>query len=157
MTFLVPVTIAYLIGIRSLPLPKFFSLLKCLKLKRASSYFAFPGTILGLIYISFLAARLSGTCSLMSSCCKSVNKSNLQFSGRTFIYKQSVRDLTPAQFLKHVIIPQKRQVFHYKCSKTPHWKFQKKSKSYQHKHRSSARPYGEIYFRRAFLTREADN
>ena len=34
------VTIAYVIGIRSLPLSKFFSLLKCLELKRASSYFA---------------------------------------------------------------------------------------------------------------------
>ena len=111
-----PVTIAYVIGIRSLPLPKFFSLLKCLKLQRASSYFAFPRTILGLIYLSFLFARLSGTC----------NKSNLQFSGRTYIYKQSVGDLTLAQFLKHVIIPQKRQVFHYKYSKTPHWRFQKK-------------------------------
>ena len=94
----------YVIGIRWLPLPKLFSLLKCLKLKRASSYFAFPWTILGLIYIIFIAARLSGTCLLMSTCCNSVNKSNLQFSGRTFIYKQSVRDLTLAQFLKHVII-----------------------------------------------------
>ena len=35
-----PVTIVYVIGIRSLPLPNFFSLLKCLKLKRAPSYFA---------------------------------------------------------------------------------------------------------------------
>ena len=120
------VTIAYVIGIRWLPLTKFFSLLKCLKLKRASSYFAFPRTILGLIYIIFIAARLSGTCLLMSTCCNSVNKSNLQFSGRTFIYKQSVRDLTLAQFLKHVIIPQKQQVFHYKYSKTPHWRFQEK-------------------------------
>ena len=76
----------------------------------------FPWTILGLIYISFLAARLSG----MSACCNSVNKSNLQFSGHTFFYKQSVGDLTLAQFLKHVIIPQKRQVLHYKYSKTPH-------------------------------------
>ena len=101
-----PVTIADVIGIRSLPLPIFFSLLKCLKLKRASSYLAFPRTILGLIYISSLAARLSGTCLLMSACCNSVNKSNLQFPGRTFIYKQSVDDLTLAQFLKHVIIPQ---------------------------------------------------
>ena len=59
-------------------------------------------------------------------CCNSVNKSSLQFSGHTFIYKHSVGDLTLAQFLKHVIIPQKRQVFHYKYSKTPHWRFQKK-------------------------------
>ena len=50
----------------------------------------------------------------MSACCNSVNKSNLKFSERTFIYKQSVGDLTLAQFLKHVIIPQKRQVFHFK-------------------------------------------
>ena len=107
----------------------FFSLLKCLKPKRVSSYFAFPGTLLGLTYISFLAARLSGTCLLMSACCNSVNKNNLQFSGRTIIYKQSVRDLALARFLKHVIIPQKWQVFHYKYSKTPHWRFQKKAKS----------------------------
>ena len=125
MILLVPVTIADVIGFRSLPLPNFFSLLKCFKLKRASSYFAFPRTILGLIYISSLAARLSGTCLLMSACCNSVNKSNLQFPRRTFIYKQSVGDLTLAQFLKHVIIPQKRQVFHNKYSKTPHWRFQK--------------------------------
>ena len=78
--------------------------------------------ILSLIsYTSFLAARLSG----MSASCNSVNKSNLQFSGHTFFHKQSVGDLTLAQFLKHVIIPQKRQVFHYKYSKTPHWRFQK--------------------------------
>ena len=95
-----------------------------------------PRMILGLIYISFLAARLSG----MSTCCNSVNKSNLQFSGHTFFYKQSVGDLTLAQFLKHVIIPQKRQVFHYKYLKTPHWRFQKKAKLQQHKHQSSARP-----------------
>ena len=50
-------------------------------------------------------------------------------SGHTFIYKHSVGDLTLAQFLKHVIIPQKRQVLHYKYSKTPHWRFQKKAKS----------------------------
>ena len=81
--------------------------------------------ILGLIYTSFLAARLSG----MSACCNSVNKSNLQFSEHTFFHKQSVGDLTLAQFLKHVIIPQKRQVLHYKYSKTPHWRFQKKAKS----------------------------
>ena len=39
----------------------------------------------------------------MSACCNSVNKSNLQFSGRTFIYKQSVGDLTlnMLSFLKH--------------------------------------------------------
>ena len=37
LTLLVAVTIAYVIGIRSLPLPKRFSLLKCLKLKRAPS------------------------------------------------------------------------------------------------------------------------
>ena len=130
MTLLVLVTIAsiaYVIGICSGS--KFFSLLKCLKFKRASSYFEFPQTILGLIYISFLAARLSGTCLLMSACCNSVNKSNLQFSGRTFIYKWNVGDLTLAQPLKHVIIPQKRQVFPYKYSKTPHWRFQKKAKS----------------------------
>ena len=76
--------------------------------------------ILGLIYISFLAASLSGTCLLMSACCNSVNKSNLQFSGHTFIYKQSVDDLTTAKFLKHAITTQKRQVFHCKYSKTPH-------------------------------------
>ena len=82
----------------------------------------FPRMILSLIsYTSFLAARLSG----MSASCNSVNKSNLQFSGHTFFHKQSVGDLTLAQFLKHVIIPQKRQVFHYKYSKTPHWRFQK--------------------------------
>ena len=40
LTLLVAVTIAYVIGIRSLPLPIFFSLLKCLNLKRAPSYFA---------------------------------------------------------------------------------------------------------------------
>ena len=62
----------------------------------------------------------------MSACCNSVNKSNWQFSGHTFIYKQSVDDLTLAQFPKHVITPQKRQVFHCKYSKTPHWRFQKK-------------------------------
>ena len=60
-----------------------------------------------------------------SDWCKSVRKSKLQFSGHTFIYKQSVGDLTLTQFLKHVIIPQKRQVFHYIYSKTPHWRFQK--------------------------------
>ena len=89
--------------------------------------------ILGLIYISFLATSLSGTCLLMSACCNCVTKAiyqgNLQFSGHTFIYKQSVDDLTLAQFLKHVITPQKRQVFHCKYSKTPHWRFQKKAKS----------------------------
>ena len=129
MTLLVPVTIAYEIGIRSLPLPKFFSLFKCLKLKRVSSYFAFPRTILGLIYISLLDARLSGTCLLMSACCNSCKQKQFTISGRTFIYKQSVGDLTLAQFLKHAIIPQKRQVFHYKYSKTPHWRFRKKAKS----------------------------
>ena len=98
-----PVTIAGVIGIRSLPLPKIFSLFKCLKLKRASSYIAFPRTILGLIYFSFLSARLSGTSLLMSARCNFVNKSNLQFSGRTFIYKQSVGDLTLAQFLKKLL------------------------------------------------------
>ena len=46
----------------------------------------------------------------MSACCNSVNKSNLQFSGHMFIYKQNVGNLTLVQFLKHVIIPQKRQV-----------------------------------------------
>ena len=101
-----PVTIAYEIGIRSLPLPKFFSLFKCLKLKRVSSYFAFPRTILGLIYISLLDARLSGTCLLMSACCNSCTQKQFTISGRTFIYKQSVGDLTLAQFLKHAIIPQ---------------------------------------------------
>ena len=74
----------------------------------------------------------------MSACCNSVNKSNLQFSGHTFFYKQSVGDLTLAQFLKHVIIPQKQQVFHYNYSKTRHWRFQKKAKSQEHRHRSSA-------------------
>ena len=64
--------------------------------------------------ISFLAARQTPNVTLH------VNKSNLQFSRHTFIYKQSVGDLTVAQFLKHVIIPQKRQVLHYKDSKTPH-------------------------------------
>ena len=59
-------------------------------------------------------------------CCNSVNKSSLQFAGQTFIYKQSVGDFTLAQFLKHVIIPQKRQIFQHKYSKTPHWRFQKK-------------------------------
>ena len=54
----------------------------------------------------------------MSAWCNSVNKSNLQFSGHSFIYKQSVGDLTVAQFLKHTIIPRKQQVFHYKYSKT---------------------------------------
>ena len=110
----------------AVPLPIFFSLLKCLKLNRASSYLAFPRTILDLIYISFLAARLSGTYLLMSACCNSVNKSNLQFSGRD-VYLQTERWRSLAQFLKHVIIPQKRQVFHYKYSKTPHWRFQNKS------------------------------
>ena len=62
----------------------------------------------------------------MSACCNSVNKSNLQFSGHTFIYKQSVGDLTLAQFLKHVIIPQKPQVFHYKYSKLLIGGFRKK-------------------------------
>ena len=45
----------------------------------------------------------------MSARCNSANKSNLQFSGHTFIYKQSVDDLTPAKFLKHAITPQKRR------------------------------------------------
>ena len=36
---------------------------------------------------------------------KNLNKGNLQFSGHTFIYKQSIDDLTLAQFLKHVITP----------------------------------------------------
>ena len=40
LTLLVAVTIAYVIRIRSLPLPKFSHFQKCLKLKRASSYFA---------------------------------------------------------------------------------------------------------------------
>ena len=65
----------------------------------------------------------------MSACCNSVNQSNLQFSGCPLIYNQSVGDLTLAEFLKHVIIPQKRQVFHYKYSKTPHWRFEEKAKS----------------------------
>ena len=38
----------------------------------------------------------------MSACCNCVNKSNLQFSLHTFIYKLGVDDLTLAQFLKHV-------------------------------------------------------
>ena len=46
----------------------------------------------------------------MSACCNSVNKSNLQFSGRD-VYLQTERLRSLAQFLKHVIIPQKRQVF----------------------------------------------
>ena len=125
LTFLVPVTIALRDWNSFAFSSKIFSLLKSVKLKRMSSYFPFPRTILSLIYISFLAARLSGTC----ACCNSVNKNNLQFSGRTFIYKQSVGDLTLAIFLKHGIIPQKRQVFHYKYSKTPHWRFQKNAKS----------------------------
>ena len=130
MTLLVPyISIAYVIGICLLPRPKFFSLLKCFNLKWASSYFAFPQMSLGLIYLSFLFARLSGTCLLMSACCNSVNKSNLQFSGHMFIYKQNVGNLTLVQFLKHVIIPQTRQVFQYKYSKTPHWRLQKKAKS----------------------------
>ena len=128
----------------AVPLPDFFSLLKCLKLNRASSYLAFPRTILGLIYISFLAARLSGTCLLMSACCNSVNKSNLQFSGRD-VYLQTERLRSLAQFLKHVIIPQKRQVFHYKYSKTPHWRFQNKSDR-ESENRSNTS---------SFLTREA--
>ena len=99
-----PISIAYVIGICLLPLPKFFSLLKCFNLKWASSYFAFPRMSLGLIYLSFLVARLSGTCLLKSACFNSVNKSNLQFSGRMFIYKQNVGELTLVQFLKHVII-----------------------------------------------------
>ena len=127
MTLLVPFSIAYVIGICLLPRPKFFSLLKYFNLKWASSYFAFPQMSLGLIYLSFLVARLSGTCLLMSACCNSVNKSNLQFSGR-HVYLQTERWRSLAQFLKHVIIPQKRQVFHYKYSKTPHWRFQKKAK-----------------------------
>ena len=57
-------------------------------------------------------------------------KSSLQFSGHTFIYKQSAGDLTTltalTQFLKHVIIAQKRQVFYYIYSTTSHWSFQKK-------------------------------
>ena len=44
-----------------------------------------------------------------------------------FIYKQSIGDLTLAQFPKHVIIPHKWQVLQYKYSKTPHRRFQKKS------------------------------
>ena len=83
----------------------------------------------------------------MSPCYNSVNKSNLQFSGRTFIYKQSVGDLSLAQILKHVIIPQKRQVFHYKYSKTPHWRFQNKSDR-ESENRSNTS---------SFLTREADS
>ena len=130
----------------AVPLPNFFSILKCLKLNRAPSYLAFPRTILGLIYISFLAARLSGTCLLMSACCYSVNKSNLQFSGRD-VYLQTERWQSLAQFLKHVIIPQKRQVFHYKYSKTPHWRFQNKSDR-ESENRSNTS---------SFLTREADN
>ena len=66
--------------------------------------------------------------SCQTFCCNYVNKSNLQIAGHTFIYKQSVGDLTLAQFLKHVITPRKRQVFHYKYLKTPHWRFQKKAK-----------------------------
>ena len=111
---------------------KIFFTFEMFNLKWASSYFAFPQMSLGLIYLSFLVARLSGTCLLMSACSNSVNKSNLQFSGHMFIYKQNVGNLTLVQFLKHVnnmLIPQKRQVFHYKYSKTPHWRFQKKAKS----------------------------
>ena len=71
-------------------------------------------------HISFLAVRQVPDVT--------VKKSNLQFSGHTFIYKQSVGDLTLTQFLKHVIIAQKRQVFHYIYSETSHWSFQKKGK-----------------------------
>ena len=46
----------------------------------------------------------------MSACCNCVNKGNLQFSGHTVTYKQSVDDLTLAQFLKYVESPKKRQV-----------------------------------------------
>ena len=89
-------------------------------------------------------------------CCNSVNNSSLQFSGHTFIYKQSVGDLTLAQFLTHGIIPQKRQVFHYKYSKTLHWRFQKKRNSSNTGTR--ARPDRVVRFILAsFLTREADN
>ena len=131
--------------------------MKCLKLKRASSYFVFPRTILGLIYISSLAARLSGTCLLMSPCCNSVNKSNLQFSGHTFIYKQSVGDLSLAQILKHVIIPQKRQVFHYKYWKTPHWRFQTKSEIVATQVPELGQTIRWNLFEASFLAREADN
>ena len=85
-----PVTIAYEIGIRSLPLPKFFSLFKCLKLKRVSSYFAFPRTILGLFYISLLDARLSGTCLLMSACCNSCKQKQFTIF-RAHVYLQTER------------------------------------------------------------------
>ena len=81
----------------------------------------------------------------MSARCNSVNKSNLQFSGHTFIYKQSVGDLTKLQFLKHVIIPQKRQVFHYIYSKTPHWRFQKKGEIVSNTS-TGARPDGKARF-----------
>ena len=153
---------------------KIFSLLKCLKLKRAPSCFAngidlcyrlsllfqlvtaftsslWRGGICCCLIISrhrcftyrsfpfILAApfnhpRIRGITSQLfscqtSACCNPVNKSNLQLSGHTFVYKQSVGDLTLAQFLKHVIIPQKPQALRYKYSKTPHWRFQKKAKS----------------------------
>ena len=86
LTLFVPVTIAYVTGIRSLPLPKFFSLLKCLKLQRASSYFAFPRTILGLIYLSFLVARLPETCLLMNT----VKKAIYNFPGARLFTKRAL-------------------------------------------------------------------
>ena len=48
--------------------------------------------------ISFLAARLSGTCLLMSACCNSVNKSNLQKNGRFSI--TSIRKILIGGFMK---------------------------------------------------------
>ena len=129
MTSLVPVTIAYEIAIRSLPLPKFFSLFKCLKLKRVSSYFAFPRTILGLIYISLLAARLSGTCLLMSACCNSCKQKQFTiFRAHVYLQTERWRSYT-STIPKTCYNSSKRQVFHYKYSKPPHWRFRKKAKS----------------------------
>ena len=93
----------------------------------------------------------------LSSCqtsawCNSVNKSNLQFSRHTFIYKQSVGNLTLAEFLKHG----------YNSSKTagfPLHLFENSSLEVSEKRRNrsntstGARPDGKV----SFLTREGDN
>ena len=61
-----------------------------------------------------------------SACGNPVNKSNLQLSGHTFVYKQSVGNLTLAQFLKHVIINQKRRFYVTSIRKLPIGGFRKK-------------------------------
>ena len=112
-----------MIGIRSLSRPIFFFTFEMSQAQAGVIIFRFPSDDSRPdLHQLFIAARLSGTWLLMSVCCNSVNKSEQFTIFRAHVYLQTER----WRFLKHVIIPQKRQVFHYKYAKTPHWRFQKK-------------------------------